>query len=1304
MTLEREKHLDFQPGNAEIDPPRLFEDEAALRQALRPLLSRGPVMHLVVDASPTFLAAWGDGLMALRDLLARQPAFRDVVLLYLAPDDLSLRRSLDERTPAVRFPTDQPGPWIIWFLTDGVGTPWRSGGIARALASWAGVATVAVLDVLGTRTWDLTDLGARRVRLEGAGGLGGPGARSWTYVDALLDPDLTDDRVSGTRGGSVPVPVLEPDPSWISPWARYVATDEPTSFTTTAVITERRHRDSREFSVPDTTETERLENFFATASSSSKRLAGLLSVETAQMLGEHEVRTVVGMAGADRRDLSEIFAFGLLYARDETAEFNVLPAVRRKLRALVTKGDEDRVRRAVEAGGGDTSQPVAVPGRTAPGGTQFTEEPASTTSVNRQADHAAGATGPAGQSREAPPSPAGRGSPAGDPATPRRSDTESDLIITMTSTVEAHRRASDPGENPSSGSDGGSAPQGGTHVTSEGKQRPLSMVGQLPIVWGNVPPKNPHFTGREDMLAELHRRLEEGTTTVLPEALHGMGGIGKTQLAAEYVYRHMPDYDVVWWIPAERKVGIGNALVELGERLGLQAGTEFNVAVRQVIEALRRGDPYHRWLLVFDNAEDPAAVREYFPPSTHGHILVTSRNPSWVNVGRTLEVPVFDRDESKVLLRSRGGPLSDADADAVAARLGDLPLAVEQAVTWRAETGMSAQEYLRLLEVKLSELLGTPPTDYSLPVTAAWNLALDQLKESSPAALELLQVCAFFAPEPISRQLLSRAHNETIAPALDEALRDPVLLNRALREINRYALARIDHRDNSIVMHRLVQAVLKGRMTPEEQQTMRHGAHVLLAASDPNDPDNPALWATYGDLYPHLLASRADESADRRVRQLLVNEVRYLWEWGDHEVGRDLARDVHAAWAASFGEEDTYSVQIALWYGWLLLVTGRNDEAAEVNQDAYEVAVRVHGEDSELAIQLMGNVVSSLRNRGDFAQAYEVARDARARALRVFGPDEPMAMDTAHNLAASLRLLGRYREAAEVDEGIWEQAIRLYGEDTAASLGALTGLSIDRRELGDYLGGRAAQENVYARYERLYPAPDHPARLRSARNLAVALRKAGAHDEALKISKEMEERYFNRYGGEHPATLAAATTLSIDLRHADELHEALHVSERARRRYTETLGPTHPHTLATAINLAIIERLSGRPEGALDLDQATFAGLTERLGELHPTTLACAANMASDLYALRRFPEAYELDVATVEKSKRVLGDVHPATLAVTGNLAMDLRALERKEEALDLQARTLTQLDEVLGRDHPAVLQLVAGIRLDIDVDPAGF
>jgi len=177
---------------------------------------------------------------------------------------------------------------------------------------------------------------------------------------------------------------------------------------------------------------------------------------------------------------------------------------------------------------------------------------------------------------------------------------------------------------------------------------------KLPQVWGDVPPRNPNFTGRKALLDCLHEVLGRAReTAVLPQALHGMGGVGKSQVAIEYVHRHRHEYDLVWWIPAEQEAQIRASLANLARRLELPDLSEVNavVAVREALSTEQQ--PHRKWLLVFDNAENLQEVRQFFPTGGAGKILITSRNSGWARAARLLEVDVFTRDESKEFLRTQ---------------------------------------------------------------------------------------------------------------------------------------------------------------------------------------------------------------------------------------------------------------------------------------------------------------------------------------------------------------------------------------------------------------------------------------------------------------------------------------------------------------------------------------------------------------------------------------------------------------------------------------------------------------------------
>ena len=291
-----------------------------------------------------------------------------------------------------------------------------------------------------------------------------------------------------------------------------------------------------------------------------------------------------------------------------------------------------------------------------------------------------------------------------------------------------------------------------------GRGRPAADP-RPPKVW-NAPARNPYFTGRDDTLVQLHDRLRSGETLVV-QALHGLGGVGKTQLAIEYAHRHAADYDLVWWIDAEQPVLIPGQLVRLADRLGLPtSGDTLDIVQRVLVELSRRP----RWLLIFDNAEHPDHIAAYRPAGA-GQVIVTSRYPGWGAMGGRVEVDVLTRSETVALLRGRTPEMTAATAQELAAELGDLPLAAAQAAAYLEQTGLPPIDYLRRVRSRRTDLLaGGDVLGYQCRVDTTWDIALERLRIHNPATVSLLELAAFLGPEPIPLSLFT-GHPEILGPS-----------------------------------------------------------------------------------------------------------------------------------------------------------------------------------------------------------------------------------------------------------------------------------------------------------------------------------------------------------------------------------------------------------------------------------------------------------------------------------------------------------------------------------------------------------
>ncbi|NJP53629.1 tetratricopeptide repeat protein [Streptomyces sp. SBST2-5] len=866
-------------------------------------------------------------------------------------------------------------------------------------------------------------------------------------------------------------------------------------------------------------------------------------------------------------------------------------------------------------------------------------------------------------------------------------------------------------DHPDSSGDPLPTPVTETHPEApEAEQLMQSTTTATPALLVNVPLRNTSFVGRQALLRAVEEQLgAQDTAAVLPHALHGLGGVGKSQLALEYIYTHQHEYSVICWIPAERESLILAALAHLADALGVApAGHDSaggapaaNAAVPAVLEALRSGSPYRNWLLVFDNAEEIDTVRRYFPANGPGKVIVTSRNRAWERVATPLPVNVFDREESIELLQKRSPDLSTEDADRLAEALGDLPLAIEQAGAWRAVTGMLVDEYLDLLAQRSPEILELDPApDYPVSVAAAWDISLERIKERNPGARQLLDICAAMAPEPIPRSMLRGSRGVNITPEVDPLLRESIKLNRAVRDLSQFSLVKVDPRSDTLQMHRLLQTVLLAKLDREQHERMRDAAHQLLSAAKPGNYASSLEWRSYQLLLPHILASQAVTSTDTYVRELVYDTALFLYYWGDHEGAVDLARQAYNAWLAASGEEDIHVIRIAKSLAFTLRQVGQIAEAIPLTEKALEVSRRSDDVDAEDLIDSLCEMADARRYQGRFAEARDLGKEATELARSLMGPDDPMTLRATHSWAVDLRLCGQFREALELDQENARLRELMYGPASFFTLNTLNGLSIDMRESGDFPGAREFQEDVHRR-ARSAMGEEHPLTLRVARNLAVCLRRDGALDEAVKLSEETLRRFLSRYGPLHADSLASALNLSVDRRLAGDLERSLEQGEDTARRYATLFGDDHAYTLMAQANVAATLRALGRLDQAHEMEEAAAGRLSDTLGAEHVTTLTVALGQASTAYAQLDFDRAHALDKANLPRLEEVAGEEHPLTFACRANLSMDLRGLGRGDEADEEQRTAVEGFTRMVRPDHPWLVAARHRRRIDVDLAP---
>ncbi|MFE7134395.1 FxSxx-COOH system tetratricopeptide repeat protein [Streptomyces sp. NPDC057638] len=840
--------------------------------------------------------------------------------------------------------------------------------------------------------------------------------------------------------------------------------------------------------------------------------------------------------------------------------------------------------------------------------------------------------------------------------------------------------------------------------------------GTVSKIQNTVPPRNPAFTGRSELLERLRDQLGGGMQLTgappRPQILQGPGGVGKTQIAIEYVHRFMADYDLVWWIPSEQPDDVVAALAELGVRLGAPDGDDMTASSREAIDLLRRGVPSARWLLVFDDADDPGRISQFFPAQGPGHILVTSRNQGWAQNGDALPVQVFFRQESIEHLQRKALGINTDDADQVATAVGDLPLAVEQAAAWIAETANPVTEYLDRLREQTGgspatgpvvPATGLPAAGHPEPVTATWNISIEQLRERSPAAVRLLQLCAFFAAEPISTNLLySKEMIDALKP-YDPSLQEKLVLGRVIREIGRFALAKVDQISNSIQVHRLVQEVIREQMTEEERREARHAVHRVLAGARPDDDepiDNHETWPRFAAIWPHLAPSEAYACDDAETRRLLIDRVRYLWKRGDLNNAEWLARHLRTTWRAMLGNENLQYLYLCFHLANIYRTQGRYAQARELDEITLERQRRVLGPTHPHTYMTISGLATDLATLGQYHRAIDLAKEAYDGFIQTFHESHPRTLAAANNLALSFRLVGRHSLAREIDQEVFDRRTEVLGPTHPYTLSSAASLARDLREVGRYEDSVALLSTTYEQYKE-HLGRTFSGTLATAKNLAVSLRRAGRLDDARRLTTATRNHYRSRYATANPDSLACDLNLAADLFAAGEPAAASDLAREVVAQYRALPGEDHPYTLAAKNNLGIFLWGSGSVEEAAKLLRTVTATMFRVLGEEHPHFLFSTVNLANALADLGSVEEARDLEEHAVAALREVLGPHHPEVLAVVSNLTITYAALGRAEEAARVRGETVSELGRLLGEDHALTRMAREERRAHRDLEP---
>jgi tetratricopeptide (TPR) repeat protein len=745
--------------------------------------------------------------------------------------------------------------------------------------------------------------------------------------------------------------------------------------------------------------------------------------------------------------------------------------------------------------------------------------------------------------------------------------------------------------------------------------------------------RNPVFTGRIDSLEALRNDLLKNGW----QALYGLGGIGKTQIAVEYAYRHKQEYSAVFWAFAESEQSLITSFIEIAHVLNLPVKDLADQAV--IVGAVKRWlEQNEGWLLVFDNADPPGIVRQFLPTLHRGHILLTSRAHdfqvlfqalSLIEPLEVIELPVEAAGEFllKRTGRERGADVSGG-VDAVTKELGYFPLALEQAGAFIYENQTSFEDYLKSFRKRRLELLEKRlPVigDYKKTVATTWAMNFAEV-EKVPASADLLRLSAFLSPAMIPLELLERGRaevGEPLASRLQAVAEDPVILDELLKPLTDYSLIRRNIATRSYSIHPLVQEVVRASMNSDAQCSWAQRTVLMVSAAFP-DPEFKN-WSDCERLLSHaFLCAKylTDYSFEfSSAATLLRNAGFYLHQRAQLVEAEPLYQHSFAIREKMCGPEHPDTAESLSKLAWLYRDQGKYAKAEPLEQRALEIREKVLGPEHAITATSLDSLASLYEDQRRLSEAESLYERALRIRENVLYSDHPDIAESLNNLAGLYRVQGRLSDA----KSLYDRALRI-------------------------------RENVLG--------SENPHTANSLNDLAILYGDQGRLNEAEFLLKRALQIHENVQGPEHPATAICLSNLAGLYLNQNRLEEAEVLGERALAISESVLGPEHPDTANHLHHLASLYVEQRRHDKAQPLFERALEIKERVLGPSHPGKANTIVRLARLYRDQNKFKLAEPLFLRAYGIQQKALGQQHPDTLTTLQGLVFLYRRWGKVREA----------------------------------------
>ncbi len=800
--------------------------------------------------------------------------------------------------------------------------------------------------------------------------------------------------------------------------------------------------------------------------------------------------------------------------------------------------------------------------------------------------------------------------------------------------------------------------------------------------WGNFPPRVSCFVERPKKVEELNAAFEQAGDKLVvlsaarlsAAALQGLGGIGKTQLATDYIQNEaiMSRYVFCAWFNAETEEQLEREYISLGQTAGIIMMDDKSPPAEKVkiVKRWLSHKENHGWLLVYDNVTEATSVKKYIP-SKGGHILITSRKATWVDA-KVIEVPLFTDEEAReLIIRQSGCEAEEPALTNLIEELGHLPLALAQAGAYiKVKLGhykTPIAEYLSLYLHNKEERLkdDTLRQETLLDTHESVHITFDMnFKELPPESLKTLYHCGLLASEPIPIDIIKESMKVGVEEAKEqEAVKYNEVFDEALFELNKYSLLAVDAKKQIVSLHRILKVLMQARF--EHLSGVERGLRwfeVTTSMLTHSEERNPSMQEVKRrtDLTVHLQeVSDVFDELESAIDKEQTSEVK-------------INKDVLQLWAANLYSElgDEYYTM-----GDVIRAGARWERALRIDEAHY-------GQDHWQVASTLVNLANAFGALGDAQTKKTLLERALAIKEEHYGKDHWQVASTLVNLANAFGALGD----AQTKKTLLERALAIdeshYGKDRWQVAITLGGLANAFSALGDAQTQKTLLERALAIKEEHY-GKDHWQVASTLVNLACAfgdLGDAQMQKMLLERALAIEEKHYGKDHWQAAITLVNLACAFGDLGDAQTQKTLL---ERALAIEEKYYGKDHWQVASTLVNLACAFGALGNAQTRKSLLERALAIQEEHYGKDHWQVAITLGGLANAFGALGDAQTKKTLLERALVIQEEHYGKDHWQVAITLGSLANAVGALGDAQTQKTLLERALAIQEEHYGKDH---------------------